>query len=140
MLRSSSLDFFGLQLLAPAIRACLASADNQVTRFADVSEHALLAAVDASVAFQKQQLLQLHRQVNKSVRAKAQLQEELDQKAGRKPPLNRLNAEKDLIKIQQVLHRKMAQRLNLQKRSSILCKRRSQTIMKTIVKKLPFRS
>ena len=83
MLRSSSLDFFGLQLLAPAIRACLASADNQVTRFADVSEHALLAAVDASVAFQKQQLLQLHRQVNKAVRAKAKLQEELDKDPGK---------------------------------------------------------
>jgi hypothetical protein len=52
-------------------------------RFADVSEDSLLAAVDASLELQKEQLLQVHRQVIKAVRTKAQLQEALDKDPGK---------------------------------------------------------
>jgi hypothetical protein len=66
-----------LQILAPALRACLPSSDSQLKRFADVSESALLAAVDASVASLKQQLLRLHREVKNVAYAKLKLEEAL---------------------------------------------------------------
>jgi hypothetical protein len=50
-------------MLAPALRACLSSSDNQLKCFSDVSEAALLAAVDASVESLKHQLLRVHREV-----------------------------------------------------------------------------
>jgi hypothetical protein len=64
-------------LLAPALRACLSSSDSQLKHFADVSEGALLAAVDASVESLKQQLLRVHRDVKDVVRAKLKLEESL---------------------------------------------------------------
>jgi hypothetical protein len=66
-----------LQMLAPALRACLSSSDNQLKCFSDVSEAALLAAVDASVDSLKQQLLRMHREVKDVVRAKVKLEESL---------------------------------------------------------------
>ena len=72
-----------MQNLAPAIRACVTGADNQLTRFAGVSEEALCAAVDASVESLKQQLLQVHRKVNMAIAAQAQLQEALDKDPGK---------------------------------------------------------
>ena len=64
-------------MLAPALRACLASSDSQLKCFSDVSETALLAAVDASVELLKQQLLQVHREVKKAVHSKQKLEESL---------------------------------------------------------------
>ena len=64
-------------MLAPALRACLASSDSQLKCFSDVSETALLAAVDASVELLKQQLLQVHREVKKAVYSKQKLEESL---------------------------------------------------------------
>jgi hypothetical protein len=58
--------------------------DNLIARFAQVSEDALLASVDASVDSLKQHLLQVHRDVIKSVRAQVRLQT-LNPKP---PPLN----------------------------------------------------
>jgi len=66
-----------LQMLAPALRACLSSSDSQLKRFADVSESALLAAVDASVESIKQHLLRVNREVKKVVHAKLKLEEAL---------------------------------------------------------------
>ena len=66
-----------LQMLAPALRACLSSSDSQLKCFSDVSDAALLAAVDASVESLKQQLLLMHRQVKDVVRAKVKLEESL---------------------------------------------------------------
>ena len=66
-----------LQMLAPALRACLSSPDSQLKCFSDVSEAALLAAVDASVETLKQHLLRVHREVKDVVRAKVKLQESL---------------------------------------------------------------
>jgi hypothetical protein len=64
-------------LLAPALRACLSSSDNQLKHFADVSEAALLAAVDASVESLKHQLLRVHREVKDVAHAKLKLEEAL---------------------------------------------------------------
>jgi hypothetical protein len=72
-----------VQNLTPAIRACIADADNQLACFAGVSEEALCAAVDASAESLKQQLIQVHRKVNRSVLAKAQLQEALEKDPGK---------------------------------------------------------
>ncbi len=66
-----------LQMLAPALRACLSSSDNQLKNFADVSEGALLAAVDASVESLKDQLLRVHREVKDVAHAKLKLEEAL---------------------------------------------------------------
>jgi hypothetical protein len=66
-----------LQMLAPALRACLSSPDSQLKCFSDVSETALLAAVDASVETLKQHLLLVHREVKDVVRAKVKLEESL---------------------------------------------------------------
>jgi hypothetical protein len=66
-----------LQMLAPALRACLSSSDNQLKHFADVSEDALLAAVDASVESLKHQLLRVHREVKDVAHAKLKLEEAL---------------------------------------------------------------
>ena len=66
-----------LQMLAPALRACLSSSDNQLKHFADVSEGALLAAVDASVELLKQHLLRVHREVKDVAHAKLELEEAL---------------------------------------------------------------
>ena len=66
------------QNLTPAIRACLVGADNQLTQFGRIHEDALCAAVDASVESLKQQLVTAHRQINRALRAKAQLQTSLD--------------------------------------------------------------
>jgi hypothetical protein len=65
-----------LQLLAPALRACLSSSDNQLKHFADVSEGALLAAVDASVESLKQHLLRVHHEVKCVAHAKLMIEEE----------------------------------------------------------------
>jgi hypothetical protein len=65
------------QILAPSLRACLSSSNSQLKCFADVSERALSAAVDASVDTLKQQLLQVHREVKESVESKQQLEESL---------------------------------------------------------------
>ncbi len=64
-------------MLAPALRACLSSSDNQLKHFADVSEGALLAAVDASVESLKQHLLRVHREVKDVARAELKLEEAL---------------------------------------------------------------
>jgi len=72
-----------LRNLTPAIRACIADASNQLACFAGVSEEALCAAVDASAESLKQQLIQVHRKVNRSVLAKAQLQEALEKDPGK---------------------------------------------------------
>ena len=66
-----------LQMLAPALRACFPSSDNQLKHFADVSEGALLAAVDASVESLKHQLLRVHREVKDVAHAKLKLEEAL---------------------------------------------------------------
>ncbi len=66
-----------MQLLAPALRACLSSSDSQLKHFADVSKDALLAAVDASVESLTQQLLRIHRELKDVVRAKVELEESL---------------------------------------------------------------
>jgi hypothetical protein len=70
-----------LQILAPAVRACFpssATSDSQFKWFSDVSETALLAAVDASVQLLKQQLLRVHLEVKEAVRAKLKLSESLE--------------------------------------------------------------
>ena len=72
-----SLVEFIFQMFAPALRACLSSSDNQLKCFANVSENALLSAVDASVESLKQQLLCLHRQVKDVALAKLNLEESL---------------------------------------------------------------
>ena len=64
-------------MLAPALRACLSSPDNQLKHFADVSEAALLAAVDASVESLKHQLLRVHREVKDVAHAQLKLEEAL---------------------------------------------------------------
>jgi hypothetical protein len=64
-------------MLAPALRACLSSSDNQLKCFADVSENALLSAVNASVESLKQQLLRLHREVKDIAFAKLNFDESL---------------------------------------------------------------
>ena len=66
-----------LQMLAPALRACLSSSDSQLKCFSDVSEAALHAAVDASVESLKQHLLRVHREVNDVAHAKLKLEEAL---------------------------------------------------------------
>jgi hypothetical protein len=66
-----------LQMLAPALRACLSSSDNQLKHFADVSESALLAAVDASVESLKRELLRVHREVKDVAHTKHKLEEKL---------------------------------------------------------------
>ena len=66
-----------LQMLAPALRACFPSSDNQLKHFADVSESALLAAVDASVESLKRQLMCVHGEVKVAAHAKRKLEEEL---------------------------------------------------------------
>jgi hypothetical protein len=66
-----------LQMLAPALRACLSSSDNQLKHFADVSEGALLAAVDASVESLKRELLRVHGEVKDVAHAKHKLEEAL---------------------------------------------------------------
>ena len=66
-----------LQMLAPALRACLSSSDNQLKHFADVSEGALLAAVDASVESLKHELLRVHREVKDVAHANLKLEEAL---------------------------------------------------------------
>ena len=66
-----------LQMLAPALRACLSSSDNQLKHFADVSEGALFAAVDASAESLKRQLLRVHREVKDVAHAKVKLEEAL---------------------------------------------------------------
>ena len=58
-----------LQMLAPALRACFPSSDNQLKHFADVSESALLAAVDASVESLKRQLMCVHGEVKVAAHA-----------------------------------------------------------------------
>jgi hypothetical protein len=65
------------QMLAPALRACLPGSDNQLKHFANVSEGALLAAVDASVESLKRQLLRVHREVKDVAHAKHKLEEAL---------------------------------------------------------------
>ena len=60
-----------------------ATVANQLARFADVTEDALLAAVDASVESLKQQLLQKHRRIQNSVRAKVRIQQQLDNEPGK---------------------------------------------------------
>lgn len=57
-------------MLAPALRACLSGSDSQLKCFSDVSETALLAAVDASVASLKQLLLRVHQDIKEVMRAK----------------------------------------------------------------------
>jgi hypothetical protein len=64
-------------MLAPAVRACLASSDSQLKSFANISENSLLSAVDASVELLKQQLLLLHREVKDAAHAKLNLEESL---------------------------------------------------------------
>jgi hypothetical protein len=64
-------------MLAPALRACLSSSDNQLKHFADVTESALLAAVDASVQLLKQELLRVHREVKDVAHAKLKLEKAL---------------------------------------------------------------
>ena len=54
-----------------------------MSRFADISEDALCAAVDASVDSLKKQVLQKHRRVKEAVHAQAKLQEELDGNPGK---------------------------------------------------------
>ena len=54
-----------------------------VARFAEVSEDALLASVDASVDSLKEQLLQVHRKVVKSVHAQGRLQETIGKDPGK---------------------------------------------------------
>ncbi len=56
----------------------------QVTSLADVSEEAVCGAVDASVHFMKQRLLQTHRKFKSVVRAKAKIQEERDKQPNTK--------------------------------------------------------
>jgi hypothetical protein len=60
---------FCFQILSPAIRACIVGENKQVTSFAHVSEEALCSAVDASVEFVKQRLLQKHRRVKRAMGA-----------------------------------------------------------------------
>jgi hypothetical protein len=52
--------------------------------FADTSEEVVCDAVDASVNFMKQRLLQAHRKVKNIVRAKAKIQEETDKQPNKK--------------------------------------------------------
>ena len=75
---------FDLQVIAPALRACIAGSDNPVTSFADVSEETVCGAVDASIHSIKQRLLQTHRRVKSAVRAKAKIQEEMDGDSSKK--------------------------------------------------------
>ena len=67
-------------MLSPAIRACIARGDKQVTSFAHVSEEALCSAVDASVDFVKKRLVQKHRRVK---HAHDQLQKEIEGNPGK---------------------------------------------------------
>jgi hypothetical protein len=71
-------------MIAPALRACIAGSDNPVTSFADISEEAVCGAVDASIISIKQRLLQTHRRVKSAVRAKAKIQEEIEQDPSKK--------------------------------------------------------
>lgn len=57
--------------------------NNLVARFAEVSEDALLASVDASIDSLKEQLLQVHRKVVKSVHAQGRLQETIGKDPGK---------------------------------------------------------
>ena len=77
-------DAFILQIFAPALRACIVGSDIQVISFADTSEEVVCDAVDASVNFMKQRLLQAHRKVKNIVRAKAKIQEETDKQPNKK--------------------------------------------------------
>ncbi len=70
-------------MLSPAIRACIAGGDKQVTSFADVSEKALCAAVDASVDFVKKRLVQKHRRVKHAMKVRDQLQKEIEDDPGK---------------------------------------------------------
>ena len=70
-------------MLSPAIRACIAGGDKQVASFADVSEEALCAAVDASVDFVKKRLVQKHRRVKHAMNAHDQLQKEIEDNPGK---------------------------------------------------------
>jgi hypothetical protein len=73
-----------LQIFAPALRACIAGAGMQVASLADVSEEAVCGAVDASVNFMKQRLLQTHHKFKSVVRAKAKIQEDRDKQPNNK--------------------------------------------------------
>ncbi len=75
-----------MQILAPALRACFPSSvtsDSQFKCFSDVSETALLAAVDASVELLKLHLLRVHLEVKEAVRAKLKLSESLEHGLGK---------------------------------------------------------
>jgi hypothetical protein len=72
-----------VQVLAPALRARLATGDNQLMRFAQLQEHELSAAVRASSDLLKQLLYRAHSQVKEATRAKARLQEALNKEPGK---------------------------------------------------------
>ena len=71
-------------MIAPALRACIASSDNQVASFANVSEEALCGAVDSSINSIKMRLLQTHRKVVSAMHAKAKVQEEINNEPSKK--------------------------------------------------------
>jgi hypothetical protein len=77
-------DTFILQIFAPALRACIAGSDIQVLSFAETSEEVVCGAVDNSVHFMKQRLLQAHRKLKNVMRAKAKIQEETDKQPNKK--------------------------------------------------------
>ena len=64
-----------LQVLAPAVRACLAGTGSQLKRFASVDTALLSAAVDASFAALMRQAHAAHRELQKTVSASIKLHE-----------------------------------------------------------------
>ena len=76
-----------LQVIAPALRAILTAADNQLMRFSDLQEEDLDASVEASIESLKLQLRHVHRQTKAAMYAKgeqAKKLQELDKGGARK--------------------------------------------------------
>jgi hypothetical protein len=69
-----------LQVIAPALRANLTAADNQLVHFTELQEADLDASVEASVESLKLQLKNLHRQTKAAMKAKVEATDKLKEK------------------------------------------------------------
>ena len=82
-IEDSPFDRIYLQNAAPTLRVCISGSKHQISSFAEVSEEALLLAIEASMKIMKSRAIKLHQRVKIAMRAKAQLQEDIDKCPGK---------------------------------------------------------
>jgi hypothetical protein len=82
-IKDSIYDLICLQNAAPTLRVCFSGSKHQVSSFAEVSEEALLAAIEASMKIMKSRVIKLHQRVKIAMHTKAQLQEDMDKCPGK---------------------------------------------------------